>query len=95
MPILSTGFSAPIEFLDSSNSVLVDYALVPVQNGNGVYPTGYLWAQPDVQHAAHLMRKLFSKSTYLETLKDGASNVENHLVSEVEAGTRLASWLFE
>ena len=95
VPVLSTAFSAPTEFLDSGNSVPVDYALVPVKNGNGVYPTGYLWAQPDVQHAAHLMRKLFSKSTYLETLKDGASNVENHLVSEVEAGTRLASWLFE
>ena len=93
VPILSTGFSAPIEFLDSSNSVLVDYALVPVQNGNGVYPTGYLWAQPDVQHAAHLMRKLSSNSSYLESLKQGTSEVKNHLASEAEAGASLASWL--
>ena len=93
VPILSTGFSAPIEFLDSSNSVLVDYALVPVKNGNGVYPTGYLWAQPDVQHAAHLMRKLSSNSSYLESLKQGTSEVKNHLVSEAEAGASLASWL--
>ena len=93
VPILSTGFSAPIEFLDSSNSVLVDYALVPVQNGNGVYPTGYLWAQPDVQHAAHLMRKLSLNSSYLESLKQGTSEVKNHLVSEAEAGASLASWL--
>jgi glycosyltransferase involved in cell wall biosynthesis len=95
VPVLSTAFSAPIEFLDSVNSVLADYALVPVKNGNGVYPTGYLWAQPDVQHAAHLMRKLFLDSSYLESLKKGTSEVDKHLVSEVEAGTRLASWLFE
>ena len=95
VPVLSTAFSAPTEFLDNGNSVLVDYALVPVKNGNGVYPTGYLWAQPDVQHAAHLMQKLFSNSAYLERLKEGTSNVEKHLVSEVEAGTRLASWLLE
>jgi glycosyltransferase involved in cell wall biosynthesis len=93
VPILSTGFSAPIEFLDSSNSVLVDYALVPVKNGNGVYPTGYLWAQPDVQHAAHLMRKLSSNSSYLESLKQGTGEVKNHLVSEAEAGASLASWI--
>ena len=93
VPVLSTGFSAPIEFLESSNSVLVDYALVPVKNGNGVYPTGYLWAQPDVQHAAHLMRKLSSSSSYLESLKQGTGEVKNHLVSEAEAGASLASWL--
>ena len=95
VPVLSTAFSAPIEFLDSGNSALVDYALVPVKNGNGVYPTGYLWAQPDVHHAAHLMRKLFLDSAYLESLKKGTSVVDKHLVSEAEAGTRLASWLFE
>lgn len=95
VPVLGTAFSAPIEFLDSGNSALVDYALVPVKNGNGVYPTGFLWAQPDVQHAVHLMRKLFLDSSYLESLKKGTSEVDKHLVSEVEAGTRLASWLFE
>ena len=95
VPVLSTAFSAPIEFLDSGNSALVDYALVPVKNGNGVYPTGYLWAQPDVQHAAHLMRKLFSNSEYLESLKKGTNKVDQYLVSEAVAGTRLASWLFE
>lgn len=95
VPVLSTAFSAPTEFLDSSNSVPVDYALVPVKNGNGVYPTGYLWAQPDVQHAAHLMRKLFLNGRYLDLLKEGTSKAEKHLVSEAEAGTRLASWLFE
>ncbi len=93
VPILSTGFSAPIEFLDSSNSLLVDYALVPVKNGNGVYPTGYLWAQPDVQHAAHLMRKLSSSSSNLQSLKQGTGEVKNYLVSEAEAGASLASWL--
>jgi glycosyltransferase involved in cell wall biosynthesis len=93
VPILSTGFSAPIEFIDAENSLLVDYALVPVKNGNGVYPTGYLWAQPDVQHAAHLMRELSGNSSHLENLKNGTSKVEKHIVSESEAGTRLASWL--
>ena len=95
VPVLSTAFSAPTEFLDSANSALVDYALVPVKNGNGVYPTGYLWAQPDVQHAAHLMRKLSSNSVYLNDLKKGTVVVQKHLVSEKESGLKLASWLFE
>jgi glycosyltransferase involved in cell wall biosynthesis len=95
VPVLSTAFSAPTEFLDSANSALVDYALVPVKNGNGVYPTGYLWAQPDVQHAAHLMRKLSWNSAYLNNLKKGTVAVQKHLVSEAEAGFKLASWLFE
>jgi glycosyltransferase involved in cell wall biosynthesis len=95
VPVLSTAFSAPTEFLDSANSALVDYALVPVKNGNGVYPTGYLWAQPDVQHAAYLMRKLSSNSVYLNDLKKGTAAVQKHLVSEEVAGLKLASWLFE
>ena len=86
VPVLSTGFSAPIEFLDLSNSLQVDYALVPVQNGNGVYPGGYLWAQPDVQHAAHLMRELWLDQARLKALTVGTQEVRRHLQSDEIAG---------
>jgi len=95
VPVLSTGFSAPTEFLDKGNSLLVDYTLVPVRNGKGVYPTGYLWAQPDVQHAAYLMKKLWESDSYLSNLKKGTSKIRNHIVTDEKAGMELAAWLLK
>ena len=55
-PVIATGYSGNLDFMDESNSFLCDYRLTPIPRGCAPYPEGSLWAEPDVSHAARLMR---------------------------------------
>ncbi len=55
-PVIATGYSGNLAFMDDENSFLVGYDLVPVGGGNEPYPAHARWAQPRVDDAARLMR---------------------------------------
>ena len=58
-PVIATGYSGNLDFMTPENSYLVDHRLVPIGAGNDPYPPDGLWAEPDVDHAAKLMREVF------------------------------------
>ena len=55
-PVIATGYSGNLDFMTDRNSYLVDHRLVPIGPGNDPYPADGVWAEPDVEHAAQLMR---------------------------------------
>jgi len=58
-PVIGTRYSGNLEFMDDDNSCLVDCTLVPVRKGEYLYyDERFRWADPDVEHAAHWMRRL-------------------------------------
>ena len=60
-PVIATGYSGNLEFMDDATGYLVDYDLVPVGPGREPYPPGSRWAQPRVAHAAELMRRVVER----------------------------------
>ena len=58
-PVIATGYSGNLDFMTPENSYLVDHRLVPIGAGNDPYPPDGVWAEPDVDHAAKLMREVF------------------------------------
>jgi glycosyltransferase involved in cell wall biosynthesis len=60
-PVIATGWSGPLDYLTPLNSYLVDYQLVPVGEGNDPYPAEGIWAEPDLDHAAALMREVVER----------------------------------
>jgi glycosyltransferase involved in cell wall biosynthesis len=58
-PVIATGYSGNLDFMTAENSLLVDYRMVSIGAGADPYPADAHWADPDVQHAASLMRSLF------------------------------------
>ncbi len=58
-PVIATGYSGNMEFMTPQNSYPVDYTLRPVGDDAGPYPASGEWAEPDVGHAARLMRHVF------------------------------------
>lgn len=58
-PVIATGYSGNLDFMTYENSLLVDYRLVPIGPGSPPYPADGEWAEPDVEHAATLMRLVF------------------------------------
>jgi hypothetical protein len=57
-PVIATGYSGNLDFMNAGNSLLVDYGLMPLRNGDYPYWQGQRWAEPDVAHAARLMRQI-------------------------------------
>jgi SAM-dependent methyltransferase/glycosyltransferase involved in cell wall biosynthesis len=58
-PLIATGYSGNMEFMTPQNSYPVDYTLRPIGDDAGPYPASGEWAEPDVGHAARLMRHVF------------------------------------
>jgi len=60
-PVIATAYSGNLDFMTAQNSYLVDHELVPVGPHAEPYPADAEWAEPDVDHAAELMRRVFDR----------------------------------
>jgi glycosyltransferase involved in cell wall biosynthesis len=58
-PVIATAYSGNMDFMNEQNSFLVRYKLVEIKDTHGPYQAGYIWADPDIDHAAELMRQVF------------------------------------
>jgi glycosyltransferase involved in cell wall biosynthesis len=56
-PVIATGYSGNLEFMDEANSYLVPYDVVDVPASWWGHAPGATWAEPDVDAAARLMRR--------------------------------------
>ena len=59
-PTIATGYSGNLTFMDDDNSLLVRHRLTELEEDVGPYPAGSVWAEPDLDHAAELMRQVVS-----------------------------------
>lgn len=71
-PVIGTGYSGNLQFMNASNSMLVDYVLTKVMPGDYMHGAGQFWAEPDIGHAASLMRSLVADRVGANALGDRA-----------------------
>jgi glycosyltransferase involved in cell wall biosynthesis len=55
-PVIATAYSGNMDFMTPDTAYLVDHRIVPIVRDYGPYLRGFVWADPDVEHAARLMR---------------------------------------
>ena len=72
-PVIATAYSGNLDFMTESNSLLVDYTLVPIGSDAAPYPADGEWAEPDVEHAARLMRQVFDDRAAAQRLGETAA----------------------
>ena len=53
-PVVATNYSGNTDFTHHDNCCLVDYQLIPVEEGHYVFPEGQVWADPDVTSGRNL-----------------------------------------
>lgn len=70
VPVISTGWSSPCEYLNYDNSYPIPYKLVPVSNmdHNSAYLSAqldgnHLWAEPDPDGLSQLMQHVYNNPT--------------------------------
>jgi glycosyltransferase involved in cell wall biosynthesis len=58
-PVVATGWSGNMDFMDADSAALVGYRLVPARDPRGVFEApGAVWAEPDIAEAAERLRAL-------------------------------------
>jgi hypothetical protein len=83
-PVVATGWSGNRDFMDDSNSYLVDYQLVPVLPGQYPHGEGQVWAEPDIRHAARHMRSVVQDSARAERIAEaGRATILREMSLEV------------
>jgi hypothetical protein len=60
-PVIATGYSGNLDFMTAENSFLVRHEMAPIGAGAAPYPAEGEWAEPDLIHAAALMRQVFEE----------------------------------
>jgi hypothetical protein len=59
-PVIATRYGGTLEFMNEANSYLVDWKPVRVGEDAHPYPADGLWADPDLDQAAELMRAVLA-----------------------------------
>ena len=92
-PVIGTGYSANVDFMNAQNSMLVRHRLVEIDEDHGPYRAGWIWAEPDVDHAAELMRRLVDEPGLAAYLGNRARRDIAREMSPARIGEMIASRL--
>lgn len=72
-PVIATGWSANMDFMHADNSFPVRYELIPVNQRSGPYrECEGVWADPDLDDAAQLMRRVASDAALARMIGEAA-----------------------
>ena len=59
VPVIATGWSGNLDFMDSESAMLIDFSLVPARDPRGIYDVpGGMWAEPDHAQAVAALQRL-------------------------------------
>ncbi len=94
-PVIATGYSGNMEFMNVNNSFPVKYSLVKIDDDYGPYKKGNVWAEPDVEHAAELMRSVYEDTGLVKRVGQRAANDIRTGLSPEVTGKLIKSRLSE
>jgi hypothetical protein len=88
-PVIATGWSGNMSFMDEATAVLVPYEMCPVGEGCDPYPADSLWAEPNEEFAVLSMQGLAHDP---EAAKKLGERGRDHLRS-IASPEIAASWI--
>lgn len=88
--VIATGYSGNMEFMNHTNSLLVNFELNEITESIGPFQKGMKWADPDIHHAAYLMTKAFKGGDEIDRLKSKAREQISNYHSYAYIGRAMA-----
>jgi glycosyltransferase involved in cell wall biosynthesis len=92
-PTIATRYSGNLHFMNDGNSLLVDYELIGVQGGEGYFPEEAEWAEPDIEQAAAMMRRIADEPRLRHMLAEAGLEAMRAQPSLADAGAYIAELL--
>jgi glycosyltransferase involved in cell wall biosynthesis len=88
-PVIATNWSGNTDFMNESNACPVQFKLVPLGKDYGPYEAYQMWAEPNIEHAAHYMQRLLYDATFRDRIsREGQRTIQN-LYSPQAAGEAI------
>ncbi len=87
-PVIATGWSGNMDFMNAGNSCPVAYELVTLDRDYLSYRAGQRWAEPDIDHAAYLLRRVVENAAYRKRIGERARATIRSEFSPAAAGRR-------
>lgn len=83
-PTIATAYSANTDFMNVNNAFLVGYEMKTLDEDFGHYKKDNIWAEPNILHAAELMRRVFDFPKQSKAVgKKASADIERMLSPEV------------
>ncbi|MFN2599501.1 MAG: glycosyltransferase [Pyrinomonadaceae bacterium] len=90
-PVVATNFSGPLEYLCAEEHALVSFRLERVRQPYVYYHPSMRWAEPDLAHAAQLMREVYERrGEWRERAARGAARLREEFSLEAVGRTARA-----
>ena len=91
--VLASRYSGNLDFMDDESAALIDVAMIAVENGEGAYPDGFQWADPDIGDAAAWMQRLVDEPATRTQMIERAYQRMQDQPSEAHCGQQYAEAL--
>ena len=88
-PVIATNWSANQDFMSEENAACVNYSLVKLEKDYGPYDAGQHWAEPDLDHAAQLVKMIFSDRDYSKSVGEHARDSMIKILSPKKVGEMI------
>jgi hypothetical protein len=88
-PVIATGYSGNLDFMNRENSLLVDYELAEINEDRPIYTRGNFWAEPSIDQAAAHMRDVYEHRDAARARAARAQPEIQKLLSLDSAGQRM------
>ncbi|MDT9203196.1 glycosyltransferase [Limnospira sp. PMC 1243.20] len=92
-PVIATGYSSNTEFMNLANSFLVKYRRVLIDQTDGPYRPGNVWAAPNIKQAAELMQYVVNYPEAAHQIGQQAATDIRTQLSPQTIGDRILSRL--
>jgi hypothetical protein len=83
--VIATGWSGNLEFMNTQNSILLPYRMIPVADPSGIYKgfDGAQWAEVEIDAGAKALRDLYDSPSTVSNLAEAAhASIRRTLVSD-------------
>jgi glycosyltransferase involved in cell wall biosynthesis len=92
-PVIATGYSGNLDFMNQPNSLLVDYELVEIKEDRPIYTRGNFWAEPSTRQATAFMREVYEHPEEARARALRGQKEAQSLLSLEAAGKRMRARL--
>ncbi|MCZ2341098.1 MAG: glycosyltransferase family 4 protein [Bacteroidales bacterium] len=92
-PVIATGYSGNLDFMNSQNSLLVSYDRQVLQEDIPPYPRGAYWAEPHTGQAADMMRWVYTHPEAAAQMAARGQDEASRRLAPETAGQRMLARL--
>jgi glycosyltransferase involved in cell wall biosynthesis len=93
LPVVTTNWSGNLDFTTPGSAALVPCDLLPSAIAHPPYPVGTVWAEPRLDEAARLMRRIWTDTAWRESLARAGQAGVGRLLSAEAVGSAMKARL--